>query len=657
MLISGLVILPPTSVDAAPPGLDGVISPDEYERSQELEPDTFWVHWTIIGNEIVMGLRANTTGWLALAFDHTHTIADLDVIFGRVVNGTETETRDVRANRDWEVVSDDTEMATGTHDIMDAIGTEAAGFTTIEFHRKLFTGDEVGDQDLPAVGEVLVRWYIGTDDNWTKDPDRQGNDVIIIGGQTPYPDTSGIDGVVRPGEYDHSLMWGIGDFFLHWRVDDPYITFAMEGMTPGWLAVGFDPEGTMAGADMVAAYVTYYGYTWIRDLKAVNDTGPPTEDFEADGTFDIFAWDGSYNRALTLTTVEFVRELDTGDHTDKAIPMGELDIVWAIGWMDEWDMKHFKSGNATIDITDGVPDYPLNAFITYPEGDYEIGSTVTATVHVFLEGEYYDPDHVNLTIIVDTWEINREINLTRVDVGIYEGTFTIREDDVYGIFNEVLLETYFHGRAVQTRTDMTFIPMTDPFHMDVRFPDQTDLYPSPGQTVEFVINVTYEQEPIDPDHITASIIVPGGIFLDLETLAPGVYKGEYIIPADLVESHTYMLEVTAFYNDGIISHAEYHYFDLFVSTFDIWVHRVDATNTEAELDMYVVSRNNLPIAGASVSIDYYYWNARGKYISSDLEGVTDANGRVSFQLDYNLSRDEISVQIIGEVEVDGFSES
>ncbi len=657
LLISGLVILPPTEVVAAPSGLDGVISPGEYERSQELEPDTFWVHWTIIGNEIVMGLRANTTGWLALAFDHTHTIADLDVIFGRVVNGTETETRDVRANRDWEVVSDDTEMETGTHDIMDAIGTEAAGFTTIEFHRKLFTRDEVGDQDLPAVGEVLVRWYIGADDNWTKDPVRQGIDVIIIGGQTPYPDTSGVDGVVRPGEYDHSLMWGIGDFFLHWRVDGPYITFAMEGMTPGWLAVGFDPEGTKAGADMVAAYVTYYGYTWIRDLQAVNDTGPPTEDFEADGTFDIFAWDGSYNRALTLTTVEFVRELDTGDHTDKAIPMGELDIVWAMGWMDEWDMKHFKSGNATIDITEGVPDFPLNAFITYPEGDYDVGSTVTATVHVYLEGEYHDPVHVNLTVAGNVWPDNREIPMTRVGVGRYEGTFTIQEDDVYTIFNEVWLEAYFHGRAAQVRATGSFIPMTEPFHVDVHFPDPSDLYPEPGETVEFEINVTYERESVDPDHITASILVPGWHFIELRTLSPGVYEGEFDVPDDLVESRVYVLEVTAFYNDGLVSHAEYLYLDLTANRFDIWFDKVDTTMTGAEVDIFVIDRDNLPIEGANVSFDYVYRDDEGMDRSIDLSGRTDTHGRAAFLLDYgDLGENETFVQIIGEVEVEGFTE-
>ena len=655
MLISGLVILPPTEVVAAPPGLDGVISPDEYEHSQELEPDTFWVHWSIVDDSIIMGLRANTTGWLALAFDTIYPTADLDVIFGRVVNGTETETRDVRADRDWEVVSDDTEMATGTHDIMDATGSETAGFTTIEFHRKLYTGDEVGDHDLPAVGEVLVEWYIGADDNWTKDPDKQGKDMIVIGGTEPYPDTSRIDGVVSSGEYDHTLMWGFGDFILYWRVDGPYITFAMEGWTPGWLAVGFDPEGTMAGADLVVAYVTDDGYTRIRDLKAVNETGPHLQDFEGNGTFDIFAWDGSYSHELT--TVEFVRELNTGDHMDKPIPMGELNIVWATGRLDDWDMEPSKSGNATIDITDGVPDYPLEAFITYPEGDYDIGSTVTATVHVFLEGEYHDPEHVNLTRQgLQTHDV-REIPLTRVSVGRYEGTFTIQEDDVLRILNEVWLEAYFYGRAAQMHFTMSFIPIPESFHVDVHFPDPSDLYPEPGETVEFEINITNGGEPVYPDYIWAAITDPVWTGLTLNEVSKGFYEGEFDIPDYLVESFPTELVVEVEYNDGTADHGEYLDFHFPDTMFDIWVDQVSATMTGAEVDIYVIDRDNLPIEGANVSIVYGYEDDEGTGISSELAGRTNTYGRTAFQLDYQkLGEDEFSVHILGEVEVEGFTE-
>ena len=71
-------------------------------------------------------------------------------------------------------------------------------------------------------------------------------------------------------------------------------------------------------------------------------------------------------------------------------------------------------------------DNPLAVFITVPDVEWDVGSEITVTVHVFNEGAYYDPDDVNLTM----GEEYKEVNLTKVDTGLYTGTFTVMEEDL-----------------------------------------------------------------------------------------------------------------------------------------------------------------------------------------------------------------------------------
>jgi hypothetical protein len=62
-LFVAFTVLTPTDTEAAVPGLDGVISPGEYERSQELETDTFWVHWTIVDDNITLWIIRPSPDW------------------------------------------------------------------------------------------------------------------------------------------------------------------------------------------------------------------------------------------------------------------------------------------------------------------------------------------------------------------------------------------------------------------------------------------------------------------------------------------------------------------------------------------------------------------------------------------------------------------
>jgi uncharacterized membrane protein len=126
----------------------------------------------------------------------------------------------------------------------------------------------------------------------------------------------------------------------------------MEGRTSGWVAIGFDPENRMEGADMVFGWVTSSGTIRAVDAYATGPTGPHPKDTDQGGTSDILCFGGSESGGSTI--IEFKRLLSTGDSKDKNIPTtGELKILWALGSSDDFDDQHSQRGAGTIDFGTG----------------------------------------------------------------------------------------------------------------------------------------------------------------------------------------------------------------------------------------------------------------------------------------------------------------
>ncbi|NOQ54666.1 MAG: hypothetical protein GQ558_08700, partial [Thermoplasmata archaeon] len=78
---------------------------------------------------------------------------------------------------------------------------------------------------------------------------------------------------------------------------------------------------------------------------------PHPPDTDQGGTFDIISFGGTEEDGWT--TIEFVRNMTTGDGKDKAIPEGELKVIWAMGSSDDWNSKHDRVGYATLNIATG----------------------------------------------------------------------------------------------------------------------------------------------------------------------------------------------------------------------------------------------------------------------------------------------------------------
>ncbi|MDH7597916.1 MAG: DUF2202 domain-containing protein [Methanothrix sp.] len=153
------------------------------------------------------------------------------------------------------------------------------------------------------------------------------------------------DGVVGENEYSHTLKlysparqgYTGGTMTASWKIDDEHLYMALNGSTPGWLAIGFEPAEWMKDADMVLGFVE--GNARVLDEYSTGNYGPHIDDTALGGTDDIMEHGGrSYG---THTVVEFRRKLDTGDRFDKVLRPGKnVSIIWAMSDSMDPSVKH-----------------------------------------------------------------------------------------------------------------------------------------------------------------------------------------------------------------------------------------------------------------------------------------------------------------------------
>lgn len=154
----------PSPTPPAPPpakagwSADGVIQPGEYAGMQSYVD--YELSWLIDEQYIYIGMKANTTGWVAVAIQPGSKMKNADIVLGFVKDGKAT-VYDQFSSVDFGPHPQDTELG-GTSDIIEFAGKEEGGYTTIEFKRKLDTSDKY-DNPL-AKGKNQILWSYGSDD-------------------------------------------------------------------------------------------------------------------------------------------------------------------------------------------------------------------------------------------------------------------------------------------------------------------------------------------------------------------------------------------------------------------------------------------------------------------------------------------------------------
>jgi len=153
-----------------------------------------------------------------------------------------------------------------------------------------------------------------------------------------------IDGVVFAGEYPHRTE--AGGFQVHWKSDMNTLRVGLVSPGTGYVAIGFDPEYRMKGANFIIAAV-HDGGLAIRD-----DYGDGSVSHTADtllgGTDDILEAAGREENGRT--TVEFVIPLRTRDENDKTLVPGETYRI-LIAYhhsSDSFAVRHSRRGSGTL---------------------------------------------------------------------------------------------------------------------------------------------------------------------------------------------------------------------------------------------------------------------------------------------------------------------
>jgi hypothetical protein len=136
---------------------------------------TYRLSWFVEGDEIQFMIQAAVTGWVGIGFDaDPNTMKNADIYIGRVTD--RVELYDTYA-LDVGLPTGDKELG-GSRDILFLSGSEENGVTTIEFRRKLVTGDKWDKDILNRQTKVIFAYNPDTDDFLYHGPTRSAATTI-----------------------------------------------------------------------------------------------------------------------------------------------------------------------------------------------------------------------------------------------------------------------------------------------------------------------------------------------------------------------------------------------------------------------------------------------------------------------------------------------
>ncbi len=152
----------PVAAAGAPlPSIDGRIADGEYTSHYRARGIGMELHWTIDGDFIYLGLRSPTRGWLAVGWDPSGPIMEGEDILIGYIRGKELFLQDYFANSSVTHAND--VSLGGRDDVLEASGAEDTNGTTIEFRRRLDTGDRF-DRPITGGAHTVQLAYAPTDD-------------------------------------------------------------------------------------------------------------------------------------------------------------------------------------------------------------------------------------------------------------------------------------------------------------------------------------------------------------------------------------------------------------------------------------------------------------------------------------------------------------
>lgn len=153
-----------------------------------------------------------------------------------------------------------------------------------------------------------------------------------------------VDGVIVAGEYRHSLAEPSTGIQIYWQNDAEKLFVGLVSPGTGWVAIGFDPEQGMKGANIVIAAV-------VKEKLIVEDQfGTSPMSHSRDGSQDVLAAAGKESGAKT--TIEFAIPLESPDPADTVLGPGTTHRVMVAYQesSDDLNAKHTKRALTTLTL-------------------------------------------------------------------------------------------------------------------------------------------------------------------------------------------------------------------------------------------------------------------------------------------------------------------
>ena len=177
--------------------------------------------------------------------------------------------------------------------------------------------------------------------------DASGNVTLDFSHNTDFTDIAwppSIDGVITTGEYRHTLTDSATGIELSWQNDSTHLYVGLTSPGTGWVAIGFDPEQQMKGANIIIAAVEN-GEAVARDHSGTSPTG-----HREDSRSEIVQVAGTESAGKTV--IEFSIPLQSNDPSDKALKPGQtVSIILAYhASSDSFTARHTKRTTTQITL-------------------------------------------------------------------------------------------------------------------------------------------------------------------------------------------------------------------------------------------------------------------------------------------------------------------
>eukprot|EP01124_Arcella_intermedia_P004549 TRINITY_DN1257_c0_g1_i11.p1 TRINITY_DN1257_c0_g1~~TRINITY_DN1257_c0_g1_i11.p1 ORF type:complete len:1135 (+),score=161.40 TRINITY_DN1257_c0_g1_i11:40-3444(+) len=302
----------------------------------------FYVSWKITDADatITFNVTVQTNGWISIAFGRDNgpiTMLGLDAIIGWIDPSGTAYAKDCICDSSSKILP----IVDTTDNILSFSGSQANGYTSIVFTRKLDTGDA---QDYPITNVALmvaVAWAPTLPSSYAKrDAQVLTYDVHSAWDATklnffstaplpPPPSGTVVNNTVNGTAPKGNNQYSNGQFKVSYEIDasETWVTFLMSAPTLGWISIGLNSRNNkMKTADTYTGWITD-GQVYFYD-ELSDSYGQPIKDTSQDAVVlaaeEIDGW----------TTIVFKRKLVTGDKDNDVDLYNTEFIIFASDALD-----------------------------------------------------------------------------------------------------------------------------------------------------------------------------------------------------------------------------------------------------------------------------------------------------------------------------------